>query len=172
VNVTEKYYAINTALNTYLKSKGITCPVLKYGIDPAAAKANKKDNVTNKYPYMQSYFSNIKETSWTSELNGIYTTFDYQISFFTAPDTEYTNDAKLFYPFEVAKNAMGDVQLNLLSGIASILRKKGHYESGMKSGQLVPAAFIIYSMATVCSYEAIVPVPANATNIDNAIVIN
>lgn len=172
MNLTQKYYAINTAINAYLKSKSITCPLYKHGVDPSKIKGNVKDNVNNRYPYMQDYLSNIKQQSWTSEIGGIYTTFDLQISFFTSPDTEEENDAKLFYPFEVMKNALSDNQLNLLKDIAVIKRTKGHYESNMKSGNFVPAAFVIYEMAAVCNYEAIVPGSGEAINIDRAIKIN
>jgi len=168
----ETYYAINKALIDYLASQSITCPLLKYGVDPAVAKESKKDNQNNKYPYLQSYYQNVKQQSWTSNKSGIYTTFDYQLSFFTAPQTEYTNDSKLFFPFEISKNAMSDIDLNLLHNIAVIKRTKIDHKSDMKSGQLVPAAFVVYEMGAVCSYKATIPDATQATNIDAAIKIN
>lgn len=171
MNLREKQGAINAALNSYLIGKSIKCPVFKYGINPAAAKTNIKDNSTTVYPYMQSYVSNVKEQSWTTRESGIYTRFDYQLSFFTAPETEFGDDTKLFYPFEVARNALSDIQLNILNGIAVIKRIKANYKADMKSGQLVPSAFVIYEMAAVCSYEAITPSVGQATNIDEALII-
>jgi len=171
MNIHEKYYAINSAINKYLKSKSVDCPLIKYGIDRASVKANKKDTVENRYPYMQSHISNIQQQSWTAEANGILTKFDYQISFFTAPETEFTNDAKLFYPFELTKNILADTKLNILNNIAVIRRTRGHYESNLKSGQGVPSAFIIYSMTAVCTYEAIVPESGGSTEVTGSIEI-
>lgn len=171
MTLNQKYYAINTAVNNYLSSKGIQCRVIKYGIDPATLKTDSNNNAQVKYPYMQSYINNPKEQPWTSEKLGILTDFEYQLSFFTGVRSEKTNDALFFYPFEVAKNVLGDVALNILDGIADIKSKEGPYKFDIKSGQAVPSAIMIYRMRAVCSYEAIIPPAGRSTNIDAAIII-
>lgn len=175
----QRYYAINRALNAYLVAQGVNCPIIKHGIDPATLKATSKAQTTV-YPYMQSFLLNPKPTAWTSQTSGILTTFEYQLSFFTAPQDEFANDATLFTPFEVAKNALSDVNAKVLTvtgyagaetTLADLLDIKHHYEFEMKSGSPRPAAFMIARMRAVCGYAKAVPEAELSTDIEGAITI-
>jgi hypothetical protein len=178
----ERYYAINQALNSYLISKEIFCPVIKYGIDPATFKPTWKNQQYDRFPYLQTYISNVDSLPWTSYYVGTLTTFDFQISFFTSPKTEFENDAVFFKPFEAVKNGLANINLNLLqttaedgkvTTLADILSMKHHYEFEMKSGSPVPSAFLICKMRAVCGYgdDLSEPFPTLATDLDDAIVI-
>lgn len=171
MTINEVYQDINLKINNYLTGLNISCPVIKYGIDPANLKTDKNNIVAKTYPYIQAFINNIKEQAWASNGSGIYTKFDYQLSFFTAPEDEYSDDLKLYYPFEVVKNALSDVNLNLLGSTASITEKLGDHEFNMKSGQPVSSRIVIYKMIAVCSYVKTIPEVGNATNIDAAISI-
>lgn len=179
----QRYYKINEALNNYLKVRGtalnFTCPVIKYGIDRATLKSETKSQA-DKYPYIQTYVMNVSPVAWTSYESGILTDFEYQLSFFTSPRNEFMNDTDYFIPFDVAKNALSDINLQLLkttdqlgnvTTLADLQDVKFHYEFEMKSGSPVPSAFLIAKMRAVCGY-VIDPgyAPATmSTNLDNAI---
>jgi len=169
MTINEVYQDINLKINNYLLGLDISCPVIKYGIDLTNLKIDKNNIIEKTYPYIQTFIKNIKEQAWTSNGSGIYTKFDYQLSFFTAPENEYSDDLKLFYPFEVVKNALSDVSLNLLGSTASITEKLGDHEFNMKSGQPVSSRIVVYKMIAVCSYVKAIPEPGTATNIDSAI---
>lgn len=174
LTLTQTYYAINAALNNYLTTNQVKAQVYKYGIDPALLKTNVHNRTSGPaYPYFQSYITNPKQNTWTTVESGIFTDYEYQLSFFTAPTDEFVNDSAYFWPFEVAKNALSDRRANLLDGIAVIKSSTGHYEFAMKSGQPVPAAFQIYQMRSVCAYAdlSMFPTPGNATNLDNAVTV-
>lgn len=176
----ERYYAINQALNSYLISKSIMCPVIKYGIDPATLKTTWKGRQYDRFPYLQTFISNAKPLAWTSYYNGTLTDFDFQISFFTSPSNEFENDAVFFKPFEAVKNALSNINLNLLqttdedgnvTTIADLLSMLFHYEFNMKSGSPVPSAFLICKMRAVCGYgqELEEADPTLSTDLDEAI---
>lgn len=174
----QRYYGINAALNSYLVSKGQQCKVLKYGIDRATLK-NSTSNQTDKYPYLQTYVNNAKPVSWTNYENGVLTDFDFQISFFTSPATEFEKDDKLFEPFYIATNALSDARLKLLqttiganvTTLADLISVRYTEEFGIVSGAPVPSAIFIAKMRAVCGYvpdPSYVPV-GYSTNIDQAI---
>jgi hypothetical protein len=176
----QRYYAINQALEAYLVSKSIICPVIKYGIDPATLKTNWKGQQYDRFPYIQTFISNVKEVSWTSYFVGALTDFDFQVSFFTSPRTEFENDSEYFKPFDAVKNALSNVNLNLLqttsedgkiTTIADLVSKLYHYEFEMKSGAPVPAAFMICKMRAVCGYgdDLAEPDPTLSTDLSEAI---
>lgn len=166
----KKFYEINRRLIAYLRGVGITCPVLKYGIDRAQMVKDRTATDTIKYPYIQTAIAgDVKQNSWTADGGGILTEFDFQMNFFTGPKNDYEKDTKLMYPFNVAKNALSDVRLNLLDGVATILRTSGPYAWNIVSGQGVPSASVLYSMRAVCSYEAIVTPAAETTNLGDAV---
>lgn len=174
----QRYYGINKALNDYLKSRAIDCPVIKYGIDPATIKAQSNAQTGFKYPYFQSYIRPVNPQAWTSSDAGTLTQFEYQLSFFTGPQDEFANDADKFIPFDVARNALSDVNIRLLATVdiygnrttlADLLDVQHHYEFSMKTGQPVPAAFLIAKMRAVCAYPISIPDATLSTDIDNAI---
>lgn len=165
----QKGYEISRRISAYLKSKGISAPFYKYGVDVATYKKDLNDTQTIRYPYFQfATVGDPKQNSWTTEAGGILTLFDYQLNFYTGPKNEKINDEKFFYPFNVAKNIMSDVKLQLLKGVATILKTSGPYKWEIKSGQSVPSASVLYSMRAVCSYEAIVPPATETTDLSKA----
>lgn len=181
----ERYYAINQALNSYLISKDIFCPVIKYGIDPATLKAEWKGQAYDRFPYIQTFISNVKAQQWTSYAGGTLTEWDFQVSFFSSPTgQEFANDAVFFRPFEAVKNGLSNINLNLLqtisndgkiTTIADIYEPiRFHYEFEMKSGSPVPSAFMICKMRAVCGYgeNLAEPDPTLSTDLDNAIEID
>lgn len=173
----EKYYAINAALNAFLKAKGVRCPVIKYGIDPATLKNNSKDQTNNRYPYFQSFILNPKATAWTSDGGGVYTRFEYQLSFFTSPENEIENDAALFLPFNLARVALSDVNLQVLrrvSGgesvfIADLLDLQENPDFSMVSGAPVPTGVLLAKFAAVCGYPVHFDGPGISTDLDFAL---
>lgn len=173
----EKYYAINAALNAFIKSKSVRCPVVKYGIDPATLKDSAKDQTNKRYPYFQSFILNPKATAWTSDGGGVYTRFEYQLSFFTSPANELENDAALFLPFNLARTALSDVELQVLRRvengesvfIADLLDLREETNFGMVSGAPVPTGVLIARFATVCGYPVRVPGPGISTDLDFAL---
>jgi hypothetical protein len=114
LTIMQRYYAINQAIDSYLISKDIFCPVIKYGIDPATLKPKWKGKQYDRFPYLQTFISNVKPQAWTSYYSGTLTDFDFQISFFTSPDNEFINDVNFFKPFEAVKNGLSNINLNLL----------------------------------------------------------
>lgn len=175
----QKYYAINAALNTFLKSQGARCPVIKFGVDPATLKTASKDQTVSRYPYMQAFILNPKPNAWTSRDAGIYTRFEYQLSFFTSPENELENDEDFFRPFQLARAAFSDVNFGVLLSvdtvtgksvrIADVLDIREETSFHMVSGAPVPKAVLIVSMAAMCAYPSInIPDPTISTDIDNA----
>jgi len=177
----QRYYAINQAIDSYLISKDIFCPVIKYGIDPATLKPEWKGRAYDRFPYIQTYISNVKAQQWTSYQAGMLTEWDFQVSFFTAPPSEFVNDTVFFKPFEAVKNGLSNRRLNLLqttsedgkvTTLADIFDPiRFHYEFEMKSGSPVPSAFMILKMRAVCGYgqDLEEPDPTLSTDLDNAI---
>lgn len=177
----ERYYAINQALNAYLVSLDLNCPVIKYGIDPATLKRTWKGQAYERYPYIQTYITNVKAQQWTSYQGGTLTEWDFQVSFFSSPKTEFENDAVYFRPFEAVKNGLSNIRLNLLqttgedgkvTTLADIFDPvRFHYEFEMKSGSPVPSAFAIFKMRAVCGYGQNLAEPDTtlSTDLDNAI---
>lgn len=176
----QRYYGINRALSSYLIDKGISCPIIKFGIDPATLKDRSKPQAGFSYPYLQTFILNQKPVAFTSLESGTLTEFDFQVSFFTAPKDEYGNDADYFLPFTAVVNALSDVNLRLLEYYDHGTDKLTTYadliaplmieqQFGMKSGQGVPAAFLIAKMRAVCGY-AIAPTEEAilSTDLDSA----
>ncbi len=180
----ERYYAINQALNSYLVSLDLNCPVIKYGVDLATLKRSWKGQQYDRYPYIQTYISNVKAQQWTSYQGGTLTEWDFQASFFSSPKTEFENDALYFKPFEAIKNGLSNIRLNLLQTVsndgkittlADIYEPiRFHYEFEMKSGSPVPSAFMICKMRAVCGYgmNLAEPDPTISTDLDSAIEID
>lgn len=175
----ERYYKINEALNNFFESQSLDCRVLKYGIDPATTKDNTNLQ-EKKYPYFQSFLLNPKPQSWTDQQSGTYYEFEYQLSFFTSPRNETEDDIDEMRPFEIARIALCDIDLDLLridpddpsSGTyATVLDVKTPLSFKMVSGAVVPSGVLLVKMAAVVSYPITLPVVGDATNIDNAIVI-
>ncbi len=180
----EKYYAINSAVARFLQSKNVRCPVIAFGIDPATLKDSLKDQTSQnaRYPYLQSFLLSATAQPWTTFAGGIYTRFEYQLSFFTAPQIELENQASLFLPFNLAKIALTDISLGALLSvdstpenpvtIADLLRIREERSFHMVSGAPVPKAVIVAEFAAVCAYPSpAVTDPGRSTDLDHAITI-
>ena len=176
----EKYYAINAALNAFMKARGVRCPVIKFGVDPATLKASSKDQTDSRYPYFQSFILNPKATAWTSDGGGIYARFEYQLSFFTSPENEFENDAALFLPFNLARMALSDVDQQVLCRvdedgnklyIADLLDLQEKTDFSMVSGAPVPTGVLLAKFAAVCGYPVHLPGPGISTDLDFALEI-
>jgi len=178
----EKYYALNTCLSQFLKSRNAICPVVQFGVDPATIKASSKDQTVNRYSYIQTFILNPKVQSWTSHEGGIYTRFEWQLSFFTSPDNEFENMTELWRPYNLARMALSDISLGaflsidpltgLSVSIADLLNVREELASSMVSGAPVPRAVMIAEMASVCAYPDTVPDPGESTDLDLAISYN
>ena len=165
----EKYYAINEKLNQFLQGKYSDLKILKYGIDPATLKvdANKVEKV---YPYAISYITNIKEKAWTSLETGTFTEFDLQISFFTSPQTEFTNDSVIQKAFDLLRVGITDINLKVLENICNLKRLKDVPSFfNIVSGAVVPSRILIAEMQAICSYPESIGQPTLATDTESAL---
>lgn len=181
----ERYYKINEALNLFLKSKNVVCPVYKYGVDPATLNTSPNGQ-DKKYPYFQSFLLNPKPQSWTTQKGGTYFTFEYQLSFFTSPRNEFQNDTIEWKPFELARIAFSDIDIDLLrikpegggdpepnaATLADVLDVRTMIGFKMTSGAVVPSGVLLIKMAAVVGYPIEITNPTEATNIDDAISIS
>jgi hypothetical protein len=175
----ERYYGINKSVRKFLRDNGFDVPIYKYGIDPATAKDDLKSQA-KKYPYFQSFLIDPKPQSWTSFEKGRYTRFEYQLSFFTSPQTEFTNDGDLWKPFEAAQIAFSDAQSDVLridpndpdsSTYADVLDIRTKQDFGLVSGAVVPSGVIIVKLAAMIGYPMTIAPVGSASNIDAAISI-
>lgn len=170
----QKYYAINDALQNFLESKNVRCPVIKFGVDPATLKFKLKDQTVNRYPYIQTFIAKARSTAWTSDKSGIYTLFEFQLSFFTSPENEFENDVELYKPFYLAKIALSDIDLGVLKRIddaatggvmiANLQRIREENSFSMVSGAPVPKAVLIADFSCVCGYPVDLPGVGLSTN--------
>lgn len=177
----QKFYAINTALNLFLRGQGVRCQVIKYGVDPATTKVTSNDQTSSRYPYMQTWIPDPpRPNAWTSRESGIYTRFKFQLNFYTAPEFEFENDALLYTPFNLARIAFSDVAMRVLMmtdpegntfSIADVLKVHEPISFKMTSGSPVIQSVLLVEMATVCAYpeQAILPDPGYATDLYDAI---
>lgn len=178
----EKHYALNTCLSIFLKTRGVVCPVVQFGVDPATVKASSKDQTINRYSYIQTFILNPKPQAWTSYESGIYTRFEYQLSFFTSPENEFENMTELWKPYNLARTALSDISIGAFLtidpatgssvSIADLLNVREELAFGMVSGAPVPRAVMIAEMASVCAYPDTVADPGESTDLDLAISYN
>ena len=161
----EKYYAINEKLNQFLQSNYSDLKILKYGIDVATLKLNAKE-IEKVYPYAISYITSIEEKAWTSLETGCYTEFDLQISFFTSPKTEFTNDSVLMKAYDLLRVGLSDINLKVLGNVANLKRLRTSTNLfNVVSGAIVPSRVLIAQMSAICSYPLELGQPTEATDI-------
>lgn len=172
----ERYYGINEKLNQFLQSRYSDLKIYKYGVNPALLKSDLKKS-EKIYPYGLSYLTNINEKGWTSLESGIYTTFNYQVNYFTSPNTEFTNDSNLYKPFDLLKLALTDVNLKILeidgytlADIQKIETSENNFN--VVSGAIVPSRILIAKMSAVCGYPESIPQPTLATDTSKALTFN
>jgi len=114
LTIIEKYYAMNKALNQALAAGGSgvsPARVYKYGTVPKGAR----------YPYFQSTYRVTYRQPFASSTSGVLTDFEYTLNFFTAAPNDEANDAKLFEPYEIARELITSPESFIWDGIATIL---------------------------------------------------
>jgi hypothetical protein len=142
MNINEKYYAMNAALNTALINQRATCPVYKYGsvVQPV------------KYPYIQTTFRVTKRQPNGSAQSGTLTDFDFYLNFFTAAKHERENDAALFIPYETARELITSPDYLIWSGIANVLNHDETPEFNFHGGLEVLQKGLIFKCQSVVSH--------------------
>lgn len=138
----EKYYAMNTALNTGLENQSVVCPVYKYG-----RVAKDID-----YPYIQSTYRVISRQPNGSTASGTLTDFEYMLNFFTAAAHENTNDTALFIPYETARELIVSPEHLIWRNIANVLNHDETPEFNFKGGLEVIQKGLIFRCQTVVSH--------------------
>jgi len=142
LTITEKYYAMNNALNIALKAAGITARVYKYGVVP-------KDN---SYPYFQSSPRVTYRQPYAKESTGVYTEFEYILNFFTAAANDEVNDADLFIPYEAARELITSPDIFIWSGIADVLQHTETPQFNFKGGLEVLQRGLVFECQTVTTF--------------------
>lgn len=144
------YYALNTAVNQFLKSNGITARLYAFGINPQQQKA-KADKAT--YPYFQSRFpTNVDRPPHTTRDSAIITWFDYQLDFYAAPENSQYNAAEMLEVFEKVMNAIQDTRIQIWRDIASLQKITGPIDTTYEGGSVKISLTTIFRLAAVCSY--------------------
>ena len=163
----ETYYKLNESLNTSLRSQGVDCKVYKYGVNPAMINGVSAKQA---YPYIQTSYSVDFSHSHTTDESSILTDFDYQLSFFTAPKSDFANDSKIINIWEGVKNCVSDIRLNAFGDYASLMNHQEIDGLADTSGMTLASKFLICKMRAVCSYHITgAKKPAKGTNYLNSI---
>ena len=142
MTINEKYYAMNAALNVALRAQGVTARVYKYGGVPKNAS----------YPYFQSFYRVTKRQPFASSTSGILTSFEYMLNYFTAPASDEENDAKLFEPYEIARELITSPESFIWNGIANVLSHDETPEFNYKGGLEVTQRGLVFSCETVTTF--------------------
>jgi hypothetical protein len=145
MTIIEKYYAMNKALNQALAAGGSgTAParVYKYGVVPK--------HVT--YPYFQSAYRVTYRQPFASSVSGVLTDFEYILNFFTAAPNDEGNDAKLFEPYEIARELITSPESFIWTGIATILSHDETPEFSFKGGLEVLQRGLVFACQTVTTF--------------------
>lgn len=111
MNISEKYYAMNTALNQGLQAQGQTARVYKYGTVPNLSK----------YPYFQSSYRVTRRQPFASSESGVLTSFEYTLNFFTAAENDEDNDSALLNPYEIARELITSPESFIWRNIVNVL---------------------------------------------------
>ena len=149
----EKYYAMNSALNTALIGQGVTCPVFKYGT--VVKKGDGYPSVDGqpvKYPYIQTTYRVTKRQPNGSNASGTLTDFEFTLNFFTAAANERTNDASLFVPYETARELVVSPDFLIWRGIANVLNHEETPEFNFHGGLEVLQKGLIFKCQSVVSH--------------------
>ena len=142
MTITEKYYAMNKALNEALKTQSQTARVYKYGVVPKSAA----------YPYFQSSYRVIKRQPFGTSVSGVLTDFEYSLNFFTAAQSDEANDAALFNPYEIARELVTSPESFIWNGIANILSHDETPEFKTKGGLEVLQRGLVFTCQTVTTF--------------------
>ena len=142
MTIIEKYYAMNTALNKALAAQSVAARVYKYGTVPKGAS----------YPYFQSAYRVTYRQPFASSISGVLTDFEYILNFFTAAASDELNDAKLFEPYEIARELITSPESFIWNGIATILSHDETPEFNFKGGLEVLQRGLVFACQTVTTF--------------------
>jgi len=142
MTIYEKYYAMNAAINTYMKGKGISSPVYKYGIVPK----------NQPYPYFQTTIRVTYRQPHGTSQSGTLTNFEYTLNYFTAAKNENENDAALFIPYEVVREAIVSPNAPIWEGIANVYEHSETPEFSFKGGLEVLQKGLLFSCQAVVTH--------------------
>jgi len=142
MTIIEKYYAMNTALNRALAAQSVAARVYKYGTVPKGAS----------YPYFQSAYRVTYRQPFASSISGVLTDFEYILNFFTAAASDELNDAKLFEPYEIARELITSPESFIWNGIATILSHDETPEFNFKGGLEVLQRGLVFACQTVTTF--------------------
>lgn len=162
----EVYYSLNTAVNQFLKSNGITARLYAFGINPQQQKGRESKAT---YPYFQSrYPTNVDRPPHTTRESAIITWFDYQLDFYAAPENEQYNAVELIALFEKVMNAIQDTRVQIWRDIASLVKITGPIDTTYEGGSVKMSFTTIFRLSAVCSYELTIT-PYVESSIDSVI---
>jgi hypothetical protein len=142
MNINQKYYAMNSALNAALIARDIVCPVYKYGVVAQPVS----------YPYMQTTYRVTKRQPYASSVSGVLIDFEYVLNFFTAAGHEKANDTNLFIPYETARELITSPESMIWSGIANILNHDETPEFNFKGGLEVIQRGLVFNCQAVAEF--------------------
>ena len=144
MTIIEKYYAMNKALNRALAATGSgpAVRVYKYGAVPKNAT----------YPYFQSAYRVTRRQPFASSVSGVLTDFEYILNFFTAAPNDEANDAKLFEPYEIARELITSPESFIWDGIATILSHDETPEFNFKGGLEVLMRGLVFACQAVTTF--------------------
>lgn len=144
MTIIEKYYAMNKALNLALAAggSGPAVRVYKYGAVPKGAT----------YPYFQSTYRVTHRQPFASSISGVLTDFEYTLNFFTAAPNDEANDAKLFEPYERARELITSPESFIWDGIATVLSHDETPEFNFKGGLEVLQRGLVFACQTVTTF--------------------
>jgi hypothetical protein len=144
MTIIEKYYAMNKALNQALAAggSGPAARVYKYGTVPKGAS----------YPYFQSAYRVTRRQPFASSVSGVLIDFEYTLNFFTAAPNDEANDAKLFEPYEIARELITSPESFIWDGIATVLSHDETPEFNFKGGLEVLMRGLIFVCQTVTTF--------------------
>lgn len=166
MTLTEVYYALNSAVNVFLRTQGETARLYAFGINPQQQK-RRDDKPT--YPYFQSHYpTNIERPPHTTTDSKIITWFDYQVNFYAAPINEQYNAAALMSLFEKFMNGVQDTRAQIWRDVASLQRIIGPVDIATRGGSVQVAFATTFRLAAVCSY-ALDITPYVPSTVDSAL---
>ena len=142
MTIIEKYYAMNSALNKALVAQGVNARVYKYGVVPRGTQ----------YPYFQSVYRVTRRQPYGSSTSGVLTNFEYILNFFTAPPSDEVNDAKLFEPYEIARELITSPESFIWKDVATVLSHDETPEFKFKGGLECLQRGLVFACETVTTF--------------------
>lgn len=153
MTIYEKYYAMNSALNTALIAQGVICPIFKYGtVVKKGTGYPEVDGQPISYPYIQTTFRVTKRQPNGSNASGTLINFEYILNFFTAAIHERMNDASLFVAYETARELIVSPDFLIWAGIANVLNHDETPEFNFHGGSEVLQKGLIFICQSVVSH--------------------